>query len=82
MSDNQHSPGIEWVMFRLGSGERPVSPGWDEGRHCLVPAEWRSPGDYEGKHRIDDARVGSVVVVPFHDAPAKLVQLTRTAVSA
>ncbi|WP_135452574.1 hypothetical protein [Mycobacterium sp. DL99] len=42
----------------------------------------RDPGDYEGRHRVDDARVGSVIVARFHNAPARLVELTRPAVSA
>ncbi|MCA4754776.1 hypothetical protein H8Z60_19805 [Mycolicibacterium fortuitum] len=42
----------------------------------------RDPGDYVGKHRVDDARVGSVIVARFHNAPARLVTLSRMEVSA
>ena len=82
MSVIQHSPGIEWVMFRLGSGGTPMSTWADEGRHSAFPTDWRDPGTYVGKHRVDDARVGSVIVARFHNAPARLVTLTRMEVSA
>ncbi len=42
----------------------------------------RDPGTYVGKHRVDDARVGSVIVARFHNAPARLVTLSRMEVSA
>ncbi|MDG5773911.1 hypothetical protein [Mycolicibacterium fortuitum] len=76
------------LLLRLHRKGRPLSPYWTSDRHSapepgLFPAPLeRDPGDYEGKHRVDDARVGSVIVARFHNAPARLVTLSRMEVSA
>lgn len=76
------------MLIRLRAGQKPLSRWWSADRHTATGEDFlptaleRDPGDYQGKHCVDDARVGSVVVVPFRNAPAQLVQLTRMAVSA
>ena len=58
-------------------------PAVGEGHHAAdTPYRIVDNGPYEGKHRIDDAQVGSVIVARFHNAPARLVTLSRMEVSA
>ena len=80
------------MLIRLRAGETPMGPQLGEGRHAAhglpngvlyaAGVGYRDPGDYMGLHRVDHAIEGDLVVVPFHDGPARLVELTRTAVSA
>ncbi|MFV8301247.1 hypothetical protein [Mycolicibacterium fortuitum] len=76
------------LLTRLHAGEKPLSRYWTSDRHAaacgfFVPgALERDPGTYVGRHRVDDARVGSVIVARFHNAPARLVTLSRMEVSA
>ena len=78
------------MLIRLRSGVKPLDLAWiGGGRHAARSTVdygqgvgTRDPGDYQGRHRVDDAQVGSVIVARFHNAPARLVTLSRMEVSA
>lgn len=71
------------MLIRLRAGETPRHPAEGQGHHAARSTVdydqgigTRDPGDYMGRHR-----TGSLIVVPFHNAPAQLVA-TYEAVSA
>lgn len=77
------------MLIRLRAGEKPRHPAEGQGHHAACSTVdydqgigTRDPGDYMGLHRVDHAVEGDLIVATFHNAPARLVTLTRTAVSA